>query len=470
MNKKIIKRISCGLMSVAFMSSIFVGCTPNKATTANSKAASQSSKVKELSIEEVKKAIKEGKTLFVDTREDSYYNGYKEQNANQGGHIDGAVQYTAKWVGKVNKDKLAKFVADKGIAKDKEIVVYASNEKDTASVSEMLNSLGYEKVNTFSKFNDLANDKDVKLTSFKEYQTLVNANWVKDALDGKKVENLMNEKLIVLEANWGELDKAKSYNEGHIKGSIHFNTDWVEEGPLWNLSPVEKIQANLEKVGLDDKTSVVVYSDDASAAGRVYYALKAVGLKDVKILNGDINAWKEAGFEVTKDVPTLKPSKFSKALTLDRSIDIERAQEAFAKQKEGLKLVSIRSWDEYQGKTSGYDYIPTKGEPKGAIWGFAGSDASSMQDYYDPDGTLRNPLELAALWEKQGIKPEDKIAFYCGTGWRATLAFEMAKMLGWQNVVIFDGGWNDWQMDKNLPIQTEAPNNMQKPDSMNDFK
>lgn len=60
-------------------------------------------------------------------------------------------------------------------------------------------------------------------------------------------------------------------------------------------------------------------------------------------------------------------------------------------QKEGIKLVSIRSWDEYTGKTSGYDYIDKKGEPKGAVYGFSGTDAANMDDYYDPDGTLRNP-------------------------------------------------------------------------------
>ena len=42
-----------------------------------------------------------------------------------------------------------------------------------------------------------------------------------------------------------------------------------------------------------------------------------------------------------------------------------------------------------------------------------------MADYYDPDGTLRNPNEIFALWKTQGIEKGDKLAFYCGTGWRA---------------------------------------------------
>lgn len=46
----------------------------------------------------------------------------------------------------------------------------------------------------------------------------------------------------------------------------------------------------------------------------------------------------------------------------------------------------------------------------------------------------------------------------------------MTQMMGWDNFVLYDGGWNMWQMDEELPVQLGAPNNMKKPDSKNDFK
>src|SRR4051812_31827367 len=45
----------------------------------------------------------------------------------------------------------------------------------------------------------------------------------------------------------------------------------------------------------------------------------------------------------------------------------------------GSALVSIRSWREYIGSVSGYNYIPVAGEIEGAVWGDCGSDAYSMQ-------------------------------------------------------------------------------------------
>lgn len=93
-------------------------------------------------------------------------------------------------------------------------------------------------------------------------------------------------------------------------------------------------------------------------------------------------------------------AEFGTTIPANPHIHISMPEEALEKQAGGLKLISNRSWDEYTGKTSGYDYIPLAGEPEGAIWGFVGKDASDMSDYYDPDGTLRNPNEIFALWKE----------------------------------------------------------------------
>jgi rhodanese-related sulfurtransferase len=34
--------------------------------------------------------------------------------------------------------------------------------------------------------------------------------------------------------------------------------------------------------------------------------------------------------------------------------------------------------------------------------------------------------------------------FYCGTGWRASLAFFYAWLMGWEQIAVFDGGWFEW--------------------------
>jgi thiosulfate/3-mercaptopyruvate sulfurtransferase len=45
-----------------------------------------------------------------------------------------------------------------------------------------------------------------------------------------------------------------------------------------------------------------------------------------------------------------------------------------------------------------------------------------------------------------------QIAFYCGTGWRASLAFFYAWLMGWQRISVYDGGWLEWSSDPANPV------------------
>ena len=465
--KDVIKVVSLGLLS----SLLLVGCGEAKKTADTQSAKTEIVKLDSISTNDFKNHIGDKNYIYVDTRNDSYYNGFREDGEKNGGHIKGAIQYTADWIGKVNKDKLAKFVEDKGIEKDKKIVVYDSNPENVSKVGSMLKKLGYN-VFAYDKFGEYANESDAKLEKFKRYDQLLNPKIVKDLIDGKNPETLKNKDYMIFEVSWGPLDKAKDYKDGHIKGSYHFNTDWIENGPDWNISKPDVVKKNLEAAGIDKNKTVILYSNDQSAPFRVMFALKWAGVKDVRVLNGGLYAWKEAGYDLeTKVNEPKKVADFGVKIPANPSIDIATPKEAYnMMKKDGLKLISIRSWKEHEGKTSGYDYIPKAGEPKGAVWGFAGSDAGHMQDYYDPDHTLRNPLEMVKLWKEQGIKEHDKGAFYCGTGWRAAVPWEMTQMLGLDSFVVYDGGWNMWQMDNSLPEQKSLSNDVKEPNSKNDWE
>ena len=258
-------------------------------------------------------------------------------------------------------------------------------------------------------------------------------------MKGGKPEHYDNDQFMVFEVSWGPLEKADAYKQ-HIVGAYHFDTDWVENAPVWNLSNTAVIEKNLLANGITADKTIVLYSDNQLAALRVLWALTWAGVKDVRFLNGGLRAWVEQGYPTDTRVNTPEPAEsFGVKIPANPQVNISMPAEAMAAQKDGLKLVSNRSWNEYIGKVSGYDYIHGKGEPKGAIWGFAGTDSSNMADYYDPDGTLRNPNEIFALWQGQGIRRGDKLAFYCGTGWRAGVPWFMTRMAGWPDTCIYDG-------------------------------
>ena len=423
--------------------------------------------VKEIGIDELVKNLDNPEFVVVDGRQDSLYNGFKDGDAQRGGHIKGAVQFRCDWLPQITEDKFETFAKNKGISKEKTVVFYDTNAEQLSCLSKNFADKGY-KVREFKGFKEYANS-DKPLEAFPNFQYSVSPEWVNAVIKGEKPETYTNNDFMVFHVGWGPVEKAESYKQ-HIPGAFHFNTDWVENDPVWNLSEPKVIEQNLLNAGINKNKTIILYSDNQLAAYRIFWALKWAGVEDVRVLNGNFATWTKAGFPAEATVNTPTPvSEFGAVIPVNPQINISMPADAMARQQQGLKLISNRAWDEYTGKISGYDYIPGKGEPQGAIWGFAGSDSSNMADYYDLDGTLRNPNEIFALWKGQNINQGDQLAFYCGTGWRAGVSWFMTQLAGWKDTYVYDGGWNAWQMDSTFPVQKGAPNEMVKPDSKNEI-
>ncbi|CSF10604.1 thiosulfate sulfur transferase [Shigella sonnei] len=77
-----------------------------------------------------------------------------------------------------------------------------------------------------------------------------------------------------------------------------------------------------------------------------------------------------------------------------------------------------------------------------------------MEDFHNPDGTMRSADDITAMWKAWNIKPEQQVSFYCGTGWRASETFMYARAMGWKNVSVYDGGWYEWSSDPKNPVAT----------------
>lgn len=288
-----------------------------------------------------------------------------------------------------------------------------------------------------------------QVDSVDQKKIFVTPEWVKSVMDGGQPES---ENYVILEGSWGPLEAAESYNKAHIPGAFHMNTDDIEEETYWNIRIPEEVAAAFMKYGVDKDTTLIVYGPD-SGSTRIAFAALWLGVENVKVIDGGLKAWEAAGYPVTTDVPEPTPvTDFKSPYPVHNEfiINLEDTQNQIASNK-NFRLVSIRSLDEFLGKTSGYSYIENMGEPKGALWGH------DEFDYYNEDGTFISEEQMATMLEEQGITKDNKIAFYCGTGWRATIPFLIAYENGWENVEIFDGGWYEWQMDPTNPVQAITP-------------
>lgn len=253
-------------------------------------------------------------------------------------------------------------------------------------------------------------------------------------------------------------DALEVYQTGHIPRAVYLDTNDFERPPAWNRLPDAELTRALLRYGITHDQTVVLYARGSTAAARVAVILLYAGVREVQLLDGGYAAWAAAGHPVERGEK--RPgavSTFGSRVPGRREVfaDIEEVKGILAKQ-EGV-IVSVRSWAEFTGETSGYDFIQAKGRIAGAVWGHAGSDKDKMEDYRNPDGTARPLEEIAARWCAAGITPEKRVVFYCGTGWRASEAFFYAYALGWQNIAVYDGGWLEWSGDPANPIESGVP-------------
>jgi len=286
-------------------------------------------------------------------------------------------------------------------------------------------------------------------------KVFVSPEWVKSVIDGKQEES---KDFVILEAGWGEVADDKAYTDGHIPGALHMNTDYVESEEMWNIRTPEEITELMKKYGITKDTTVITYGNTPviAADDRVAMTLLWAGVENVKNLSGGIDAWKNAGYELETTVNEPKATDKDFGVTIpahpEYILSIDQVKDKLKNDK-NFKLVSIRSRDEFEGKTSGYGYIDRAGEPLGAIWGHDTDDGS----YNNEDGTVVGLDKLNEYLKESGASTENETSYYCGTGWRAAIPFLIEYENGIKNVSVYDGGWFQWQKDGENPVQLGAP-------------
>ena len=453
MIKKLSKKASL-LSALVLTMALFAGCSNEKE---NQKVADI--EVKTIATKELQDKLSDDSWVVVDTRINDAFNGWKLDEVERGGHIKGAVDFSANWLTVDSKDKektLDKVLETKGIEKDKNIVLYDSNGKDAKEVANYLSEKGYKNLYTYN-VADWAKDESLPMESYENYEMIVPATIVNDILDGKKPETFENSKNIkIVEASWGE--ESEAYSKGHVPTSVHINTDTVEPPPQWMLASDEELAKFANDYGFTKDDTVIVTAPDVMASYRVAVVLRYIGINDVRVLNGGNNAWTSAGYELeTKSNKPVAGNDFG--ATIPANPDLIDTQ---AELKEMLKdsnnvLVDNRSWDEYIGKISGYSYHDKKGRIPGAVYGYAGTSATTLEDYRNIDNTMRNAAEIKALWKDAGIDTNKHLMFMCGSGWRAAEVLTYANVMGFDNTSLYSDGWIGWSNDTSNPTETGEP-------------
>ena len=424
-----------------------------------------------MSIGELAHMLNHGSLKLMDVRQIDAWNGWKLGGEARGGHIVGAVPFPAGWLDELDGDAVIAGLAQAGATPERRVVAYGYGADDAGAAAARLEALGFEGVDILEGgLPEWAEDGDRPMRRLKRYHKLVPEQWVAELLAGGRPERYDGRRFVLAHVSF---DNRNDYDEGHIPGAIYLDTLLLERPEDWNRREPEELEAAVLSLGITYDTTVVLYGRTGSptmkmeqpgrhagqiAAMRAAWLLRYAGVADVRVLNGGLASWLRAGRELsTVETPPTPVSEFGRTIPTRPELVVTTPEAKRLLASPRADLVSMRSWEEFIGETSGYHYVGPKGRIPGAVFGNCGADAYHMENYRNHDQTMRPYHEIASRWEEADLTPDKRIAFYCGTGWRASEAAYYAYLIGYERAAVYDDGWYGWSSDVGNPIASGVP-------------
>ena len=264
---------------------------------------------------------------------------------------------------------------------------------------------------------------------FPRGHALVTATEVKSMLDGP------GPKPVVLAAL-----KQVSWLVEHIPGALHApRKDYT--GKAGMAVDRERFQEFARGLGIDNDSAVIIY-DDRYAAARLWWLFHLYGKPDVRVLDGGLDAWKDAGYYVERGPghPAGKTGNFI-AAPARPEWTAEMADVYQGRSDAGTQVWDARAVAEWDGSTS------IGGLPTGRIgWARYIGWKDFRKASEGRPSEFRTAAEISALLKQAAFEPGHDHIFYCHSGVRAATPLFALYLMGFpiERLHLYDGSWIEW--------------------------
>ncbi len=242
------------------------------------------------------------------------------------------------------------------------------------------------------------------------------------------------------------------YEINHLPGAVYVNVsgDIVDlDNQVANqVAPKEKIDALVQRLGINEGDTVVVYDDTNNMkAARMFYVLRYYGHEDIRLLNGGVKGWVNSGGETTSIVPEVTPTDYSlKEPNMNMITDLDFVNANL--DNSDVTLVDARPTDQYTGE----NVRPGIGRGGGHIPGAINVPGSVT---WDENMMIKSYEDLVSIYEDAGVIKDQKIIAYCHNGnLGAYTWFVLNELLGYPDVVLYDASMLEWSNNQDVTIVT----------------
>ncbi len=267
-------------------------------------------------------------------------------------------------------------------------------------------------------------------------KNFVDAKWLQ--------EHLNDENVFVLDIRFDLFDPAKAgrekYLKSHIPGAFYFDIDTdITENKGANGgrrgTPVKEVLGEkLAKIGINMDSIIVCYDDGVYSSPRAFWQLTFMGYKNVYVLDGGLNGYMEAGYEVTDEIPE---SRGNGTYSGEENMEMFACKECIKKAiTDGDSIIiDSRAHNRYTGE---YEPLYTK---KGHI-------PTAKNIHYFSNMKNDNFIGDKALWEKNFKEAMEckNIYLFCGSAIEACINYIMLLELD-VKAKVYIGSMSEWVLD-----------------------
>lgn len=186
---------------------------------------------------------------------------------------------------------------------------------------------------------------------------------MKNIISAKNLIDILDKdyNLVVIDCRFDLINRTygiDAYKKGHIPGSFILDLDKDLSKPVQKhggKNPLQDpyiLKEKLEKLGIDNNTTVVTYDDgDLNGASRLFFQLKHLGLEKVYVLDGGVTAYIKSGGILETKINEPKDTEKTLQINIDDNFVVTMDYVKSKLYSDDTVIIDCRSNDRYQGIT-----------------------------------------------------------------------------------------------------------------------